>query len=75
MPFGETGTANQRSLEILNFARYLISELSLVVNWQGEKKSGLSRKSKVSALDIRIKRSELKVSNSKVPAQEELAFK
>ena len=67
MPFGETGTANQRSLEILNFARYLISELSLVGNWQGEKKSGLSRKSKVSTLDIRIKWSELKVSNSKVP--------
>ena len=35
---GETRTANQRRLEILNFAWYLISELSLVRNWQVEKK-------------------------------------
>ena len=34
----ETRTANQRGLEILNFARLLMSELLLVGNWQGEKK-------------------------------------
>ena len=34
------------------------------------KKSGLSKKSKVSTLDFRIKQSELKVSHSKVPSSE-----
>jgi len=35
---GETKIANQRRLEFFNFARHLISELSLVRNWQVEKK-------------------------------------
>ena len=36
MAFEETGT--ERSREILNFERHLMSELLLVGNWQGEKK-------------------------------------
>jgi len=39
----ETRTANQGSREIINFARHLISELSLVGKWQGEKKKGKER--------------------------------
>ena len=39
----ETRSANQRSREIKNFARHLMSELSLVGNWQGEKKKEKER--------------------------------
>ena len=69
MGFGETITANQISQEIWNFARHLMSEFSLVGNWQLEKrqkKSGLRRKLKVSTLDIQIKQSGLKLSKSKI---------
>ena len=38
------------------------------------KKSGLSKKLKVSTLDIRIKQSGLKVSNSKVPSSGYLSY-
>ena len=55
MGFGETRTANQRSREILIFARHLMNELSLVANWPEEKKSGLRRKLIVSTLDIQVK--------------------
>ena len=66
MGFGETRTANQRSREICNFVRHLMSELLLVGNMAGreKKKSGLRRKLKVSILDIQIKRSGLKVFRS-----------
>ena len=51
-------------------------EITLVENWQGEKKeeklSGLKRKLKVSTMDAQIKRSGLKVSNSKVFSSGEL---
>jgi hypothetical protein len=47
-------------------------ELLLVGNWQGEKKKEKERVKKeikiVSTLDIQIKQSGLKVSNSKVPS-------
>ena len=36
--FGENGSANKRSLEIWNFSRQLMSELTLYGNWQGDKK-------------------------------------
>ena len=38
------------------------------------KKSGLSKKLKVSTLDIRIKQSGLKVSNSKVPSSGQIFY-
>ena len=47
-----------------------MSELSLVGNWNEDKKGGFKRKLKVFTLDIKIIRSELKVSNSKVFSSE-----
>ena len=55
-----------------------MSELSSVGNWQREKKtekSGIRRKLKVSTLDIQIKRSGLKVSNSIVFSSDHIKFK
>ena len=40
-----------------------------------QKKSGLSKKLKVSTLDIRTKQSELKVFHSKVPSSALISFK
>ena len=66
----ENGKANHRSREVWNFARYLMSELSLVRNWQREKKREKERikhvKLKVSTLYNQIKQSGLKIFNYKV---------
>ena len=42
--YEESRTANERSRQIKNIARLLMSELLLVGNLQGGKKSGLRRK-------------------------------
>ena len=68
--FGETRTDNQRSQEIINFARtkWVNCNLSETGRERERKKRELGSKSKVSTLDIEIKWTvrRLKVSNSKV---------
>ena len=54
---------NLQNREGLSNFEKLVFEFSVLY----PKKSGLSKKLKVSTLDIRIKQSGLKVSNSKVP--------
>ena len=65
-----------RSREILYFLRRPMRELLLVGIWWGyQKKRGKERikqKSKVSTVDIQIKGSALKVSNSKVFSSDQL---
>ena len=72
MGFGEPRTANQKSREIWNFARQLISELLLVENWQGDKKKEKDRIKKEIKSDYigYSGRSGFKVSNSKVFSSE-----
>ena len=71
MAYAESRTANQKpgSLKFCApFNEITIIGLNVVGIIKMREKSRLSRKLKVSTLDIEIKRSELRVSKSKVPS-------
>ena len=72
MAYAESRTANQKPGSLKFCAPFndeiTIIGLNVVGIFKMREKSRLSRTLKVSTLDIEIKRSELRVSNSKVPS-------